>query len=205
MCVCLCLCVFACLLCSGNGARLALQLAHEADGRASAGLPFTACWRIDRPLLPLAMRLLSPSPCGQSGAVRLTHRHAALGSTELLPLQSGRVAFKVPTFLVPPMISVLRSAIGRPARELRHRADGTCALFFRRRPRAAPRVHRFARGLGSPRRPTSALSGKDIGQRTPPRQTCTLTGRSRSFRCSACRASLRTPVMCAVRPPRPAG
>jgi hypothetical protein len=52
VCVCLCLCVFACLLCSGNGARLALQLAHKADGRARAGLPFTACWRIDRPLLP---------------------------------------------------------------------------------------------------------------------------------------------------------
>ena len=45
----------------------------------------------------------------------LTHRHAALGSTELLPLQSGRVAFKVPTFLVPPMISVLRSAVDQRA------------------------------------------------------------------------------------------
>ena len=36
-------------------------------------------------------------------------------------------------------------------------------------------------------------------QRTPPDLH---TGRSRSFRCSACRASSRTPAMCAARPPR---
>jgi hypothetical protein len=47
-------------------------------------------------------------------------RHSALGrallfSGERLLLQSGRAAFQVPTFLVPPMISVLRSAIHRRA------------------------------------------------------------------------------------------
>ena len=106
---------------------------------------------------PFFLLRCASSPRGPPERRGVAHRHAALGralllSGERLLLQSGRVPFKAPPFLVPPMISYSAAVRGRPARELRHRAARTCALFLWRRPCAAPRVHRLARGLGSPRR-----------------------------------------------------
>jgi hypothetical protein len=128
--------------------------------------------------------------------VWLTHRHSALGSAELLPLQSGRVAFKVPPFLVPPMISVLRSAVDQRANFDIERMELVRYSFGGV---LAPRRVCIA-SLAGWAHPAHVCTGKDIGQRT---SDDLHTGRSRSFRCSACRASLRTPAMCAARPAPP--
>ncbi len=99
----------------------------------------------------LAMRLLGlpvalwPERRGvaHSPALRAGQRRAPAAAERSCGVQSAAI---------PRAADDQRAAVrGRPARELRHRADGTCALFFWRRPCAAPRVHRLARGLGSPR------------------------------------------------------
>ncbi len=119
----------------------------------------------------------------------MAHRHSALGrallfSGERLLLQSGRVAFKVPPFLVPPMISVLRSAVDQRANFDIDRLELVRCSFGGV---LAPRRVCIA-SLAGWAHPADVCTGKDIGQRTPP-------DRPHSYRRTLPRAECRTPAV----------
>jgi hypothetical protein len=131
----------------------------------------------------LAMRLLGLPVALWPERRGAAHRHSALGSTERLPLQSGRVAFTVPPFLVPPMISVLRSAVDQRANFDIERMELVRYSFGGV---LAPRRVCIA-SLAGWAHPAHVCTGKDIGQRTPP-------DRPHSYRRTLPRAECRTPA-----------
>ncbi len=179
VCVWLFVCVFAC---AGNGARLALELAHGADGRsrrpaaAGASAPSSSLRCTSASLWPA-----TAAPCG-SPAVRAGQRRA--------PAAAERSCATIPACRRG-SATVLRSAIDRPARAARaslgSRAERVRVICDWPRPCARACARRDRAGCARSLQPRACSV-----QRTSPDLH---TGRSRSFRCSACRAASRAGVV----------